>query len=53
MKSVINIALRECGIIRRKPIYWFCVIVFPLLTMLFFTSIMDEGQPEDMPVGVV
>lgn len=53
MKSVIDIALRECGIIRRKPIYWFCVIVFPLLTMLFFTSIMDEGQPEDMPVGVV
>ncbi|MBQ9649388.1 MAG: ABC transporter permease [Prevotella sp.] len=29
------------------------MIVFPLLAMIFFTSLMDEGLPEDMPVGVV
>jgi len=29
------------------------MIAFPLLAMVFFTSLMDEGQPEDMPVGVV
>lgn len=29
------------------------MIVFPLLTMFFFTSLMDEGLPQDMPVGVV
>lgn len=51
--KIIDIALRECGIIRRYPIYWFSMVVFPLFAMVFFTSLMDEGQPENMPVGVV
>lgn len=29
------------------------MVVFPLLVMFFFTSLMQEGQPTDMPVGVV
>ena len=29
------------------------MIVFPLLAMFFFTSLMDEGLPEDMPIGIV
>jgi ABC-2 type transport system permease protein len=29
------------------------MVIFPLLAMLFFTTLMDEGLPEDMPVGVV
>ena len=29
------------------------MVVFPLLSMVFFTSLMDEGLPENMPVGVV
>ena len=29
------------------------MVVFPLLAMVFFTSLMDEGLPQDMPVGVV
>jgi ABC-2 type transport system permease protein len=29
------------------------MIVFPLLAMFFFTSMLQEGQPMDMPVGVV
>jgi ABC-2 type transport system permease protein len=29
------------------------MLVFPLLTMLFFTSLLDEGVPQEMPVGVV
>jgi ABC-2 type transport system permease protein len=29
------------------------MVVFPLLTMVFFTSLMDKGLPQDMPVGVV
>lgn len=53
MRRLTAIALRECGIIRKSPIYWFCMIVFPLLVMFFFTSMMDTGQPLDMPIGVV
>ena len=29
------------------------MVLFPLLAMFFFTSLMDEGLPQDMPVGVV
>ena len=29
------------------------MVAFPLLAMVFFTSLMDEGLPEDMPVGIV
>lgn len=36
-----------------NPIYAVCMVVFPVIVMLFFTSLMSEGQPKDMPVGVV
>ena len=56
MKHLFNvwrIAKRECKILIKNRMYGFCMVVFPLLAMLFFTSLMDEGLPEDMPVGVV
>lgn len=48
-----QIAKRECKILYVNRIYFFSMVFFPLLTMVFFTSLMDEGLPEDMPVGVV
>lgn len=33
--------------------YLFCMVVFPVLVIVFFTSLMSDGQPTDMPVGVV
>ena len=51
--QVMRIAWRECRILRRNPIYWFCMVAFPLLSMVFFTSMMHEGVPVDTPVGVV
>lgn len=38
---------------RKNPIYAFCTIFFPMVVILFFTSLMNEGQPVEMPVGVV
>ncbi len=29
------------------------MVVFPLVTIIFFTSLMHEGQPEKLPCGVV
>lgn len=29
------------------------MVVFPIVVVIFFTSLMGEGQPTDMPVGVV
>ena len=48
-----TIARRECKILYVNRIYFFCMVVFPILALVFFTSLMDEGLPEDMPVGVV
>ena len=56
MKYLFNIwqvAKRECKILRVNRIYVISMVIFPLLAMVFFTTLMDEGLPEDMPVGVV
>ena len=56
MKQIIqifDIALRELDILRKNPIYAYCMVVFPLMTVLFFTSMLDDGQPHDLPIGVV
>ena len=53
LNQIWQMSLREVKIVLHNPIYIFCMVVFPLLTMIFFTSLMDEGLPQDMPVGVV
>ncbi len=53
LSQIWQIARRECKILYVNHIYFFSMVVFPLLAMVFFTSLMDEGLPEDMPVGVV
>ena len=50
---VCSIAARECKRMASNPMYALCMVVFPIAVMIFFTSLMREGQPEDMPVGVV
>ena len=40
-------------ILYKNRIYGFCMVVFPLLTLFFFTSLLDEGLPKEMPIGVV
>ncbi len=45
--------LRELLILRQNHIYRFCMVLFPLLVIFFFTSIMDDGLPTSMPVGIV
>lgn len=50
---VLRIALRECERLRSNSVYLLCMVVFPLFVTLFFTSLMGEGQPQDMPIGAV
>jgi ABC-2 type transport system permease protein len=45
--------LRELLILRQNHIYRFCMVLFPILVIFFFTSLMDEGQPLNLPVGIV
>ena len=53
LRNIWVIAKREMKILMKNPIYLCCMLLFPLLTMLFFTSLLDEGVPQEMPVGVV
>lgn len=53
VREIVAIAWRECRIMIKNPIYWFCMMLLPVVVMLFFTSMMQEGQPLEMPVGVV
>ena len=53
LKQIYRVAVRECGILRSNPVYLFCMVIFPIIVVVFFTSLMDEGQPTTMPVGVV
>lgn len=41
------------GFLRRNPIYLTAMVFLPLLVTVFFTSLLDEGQPQEMPVGIV
>ena len=45
--------LRELRILYKNPIFWFCMMVFPIAVMFFFTSMMEEGLPQRMPIGIV
>ena len=53
LSQILDIALRELGILWRNRIYGFCMIVFPLVLVIFFTTMLDEGTPHDLPIGVV
>ncbi|MBQ9186947.1 MAG: ABC transporter permease [Prevotella sp.] len=53
LRQIYEIALRECKIFRSNLIFGFCMLVFPVMAMLFFTSLMREGQPLEMPIGIV
>ena len=54
ISQIFDIALRELDfIVRKNRIYGFCMIVFPALLVLFFTTMLDEGLPQDLPIGVV
>ena len=37
----------------KNPIYLFCMVIFPIVVMIFFTTLMKGGVPTDMPVGIV
>ena len=53
LRQILDIALRELNILRKNRTYGFCMIVFPVMLVLFFTTMLDDGIPQDLPIGVV
>ena len=53
IKQILSIAERECHIMKKNPIFLFCMILLPVFVIAFFTSLLDDGQPVELPIGVV
>ncbi len=53
LRQIYEIMMREMRILHDNHMYAFCMVFFPILVIVFFTSIMADGVPTDMPVGVV
>ena len=50
---LLHIAKREVLRIAVRPLYLFCMIIAPVFCYLFFTTLMANGLPTDLPAGVV
>lgn len=53
MHPIITLAIREVKRYLRRPMLLFCLLVAPLITILFFTTLMWSGLPTDLPAAVV
>ena len=53
LRQIYTIMLRELSTMRNHIIYPACMVVFPLMVMIFFTSMMEDGLPTEMPIGIV
>ena len=53
LSQITLLVVRELDILRRNHLYAFCMVVFPILVLVFFTTLMEDGLPTEMPVGVV
>ena len=53
LNSLLQIARREVFRIAVKPMYLFCMVIAPVFCYLFFTTLMGNGLPTDLPAGIV
>lgn len=48
-----KVLYRELYAMVKHPIYIIMIVVLPLACYLFFASLMPEGSPERLPIGIV
>lgn len=53
MKSIIRVIRRELDIIRRRPVYILASVGVLAVNVIFYTTLMKDGLPHDLPIGVV
>ena len=53
LKRIWLISIREWKRMVSRPLYIFCMVIAPIFCYVFFTTLMGEGLPNKMPVGVV
>ena len=50
---ILAVAKRETFRLTSRPLYLFSMILAPLFAYIFFTTLMADGLPQDLPIGVV
>lgn len=53
LQRIKAIILRELEIYSHRPLFVFCIVVAPVLCVVFFTTLMDKGLPTKLPAGIV
>lgn len=53
LRCLWNLIKREVNRLTAQPIYLFCMVVAPLIGMIFFLSLMKDGLPKKLPIAVV
>lgn len=53
LKQIKAISRRELAIFSRRPLFLFCVVIAPVFLIIYFTTLMGNGLPTDLPVGIV
>lgn len=53
LNQIWAIAKREQKRMLARGIYTFCMVLAPIMAFLFFTTLMGEGLPSELPAGVV
>ncbi len=53
LKNIWEVAKREVNRMSSRGLYILVVLVFPILTILFFASLFKEGVPTKMPIAIV
>lgn len=53
LHNIWNVARREMKRLVSRPIYFFCMLLAPAISVIFFVTLMHEGLPKDLPIAVV
>lgn len=53
LTSILKVAKREIDRMSSRSLYILVVLVFPLLSILFFGSLFKDGIPTKMPIAIV
>lgn len=53
LRRIFSISRREVGIYSRRPLFLFCLLVAPVICVVFLVTLMKEGLPTELPAGIV
>lgn len=52
-RRIFSIFRRKLDCYSRRPLFLFCMVLAPVLCVVFFTTLMDKGFPTELPAGIV